>query len=375
MQFFRAHVARLVTDMRNHSAFLLLAFAADATCVAGAAAEEFSRSHTSAWHLSVVDGGRPRGVSVVRNDAALLPVSSTKLEPISEADRASWSLQLGMVRPPHVFKTYFGPAAGIPIAGDFNGDGFDELGMFLDGRWFVDLNGNNQWDKDDLWASFGSPGDLPVVGDWNQDGKDDFGIVTRAGAATFRASTKDPGFAHPLNNRDFVDLTGDLEGVAGNPIKNLGIVRNQLEPALLRSAHGGEQKAAVRHVFEFGDAGTVPVVGDWSGSGVKSIGTFHEGCWKLDLDGDGRWTTADALVHLGQPGDKPVVGDFNRDGRDDLGVYRRGTWHIDTTGDRRLGPDDLILHLGDADDTPVVGDWDGDGRAQIGVVHRNANGS
>jgi len=375
MQFFRAHVARLVTEMRNHSAFMLFALVAEMTCAAGAAAEEFSRSNTSAWHLSVVDGGRPRGVSAVRNDAAFLPVSSsTKLEAVSEADRATWSLQLGMVRPPHVFRTHFGPSAGIPIAGDFNGDGFDELGMFVDGRWFVDLNGNNTWDRDDLWASFGSHGDLPIVGDWNQDGKDDFGIVTRAGAATLRASAHEPGLAHPLNDNVTTKLAGNLT-LARNAVKNLGLVRAEQEPALLSSTRGGEQKASIRHVFEFGEVGAMPVVGDWSGTGVSSIGTFRDGCWKLDIDGDGRWTKDDALVYLGQEGDIPVVGDFNRDGRDDLGIYRRGTWHIDTTGDRRLSNDDLILQLGDADDTPVVGDWDGDGRAQIGVVHRNANGS
>jgi hypothetical protein len=73
---------------------------------------------------------------------------------------------------------------------------------------------------------------------------------------------------------------------------------------------------------------------------------------------------------LGEAGDVPVVGDFDRDGRDDLGVYRRGTWILDTSGDRRLGEGDLRLQLGDDDDTPVVGDWDGDGRDQIGIVHR-----
>ncbi|MCE9608393.1 MAG: VCBS repeat-containing protein [Planctomycetia bacterium] len=349
--------------MRNHSAFMLLACAAEMFCAAGAAAEEFSRSHTSAWHLSIVDGGKPRGAAGTKSEATLLPISSTtKLEALSESDRASWSLQLGMVRPPHAFQTYFGPTAGTPIAGDFNGDGYDELGMFVDGRWYVDLNGNNTWDRDDLWASFGNRGDVPVVGDWNQDGKDDFGIVTRSGVSLRAAASTEPGFAHPLNTNR-------------NVSKNLGVPRTEIEPALLRTSSGGEQRAAVRHVFEFGAANSIPVVGDWTGTGVSSIGTFQDGCWKLDLDGDGRWTTADAMIDLGQPGDLPIVGDFNRDGRDDLGIYRRGTWHIDTTGDRRLGNDDLILQLGDADDTPVVGDWDGDGRAQIGVVHRTANGS
>ena len=45
-----------------------------------------------------------------------------------------------------------------------------KLGMFVDGRWYLDLNGNSRWDDGDLQLTLGSAGDLPVVGDWNQDG-------------------------------------------------------------------------------------------------------------------------------------------------------------------------------------------------------------
>ncbi|MGC3969068.1 MAG: VCBS repeat-containing protein [Pirellulales bacterium] len=243
---------------------------------------------------------------------------------------AQWSLQLGMVRPPHVYKTSFGPVDGVPLSGDFNGDGLNEMAVFADGRWFVDFNGNSQWDAADLCIALGAAGDHPVIGDWNGDGKDDIGVVRR-----------------PAAQRRDVILAG-----AEQPV---------------RSRKGGE--------YSFGPAHGTPVVGDWTNTGIDRIGVFHEGIWTLDVDGDRRFTQADSVVRLGNQGDAPIVGDFNRDGRDDLGVYRHGTWQIDTTGDLRLGPDDLTYQLGDDDDTPVVGDWDGDGRDQIGVVHRAARGS
>ena len=64
----------------------------------------------------------------------------------------------------------------MPVTGDFNGDGVTDIGVFIDGQWFLDLNGNGQWDEGDLWAQLGTQDDLPVTGDWDADGKTDIGI-------------------------------------------------------------------------------------------------------------------------------------------------------------------------------------------------------
>ena len=79
----------------------------------------------------------------------------------------------------------------------------------------------------------------------------------------------------------------------------------------------------------------MPVAGDWNGDGIRQIGVFRDGQWNLDLDGDGRFTDADAAVAFGQAGDMPVVGDFNGDGVDEIGVYRAGKWILDTNGNRQ----------------------------------------
>jgi len=303
---FRGFSARIGQSMRIPSLVLLFAIAP-----AVVSADD------AVWRLAVINGGTLRGAAV--EDAgrlSVVPVSS-RLGEIFAAPhtRAAWSLQLGMVRPPHVHRTSFGMAGGLPIAGDFNGDGFAELGMFVAGRWFIDMNANNVWDDGDLLLTFGTNGDLPVVGDWDQDGKADIGVVSLSAA-------------------------GDTP--TGRDVRT----------------------------FRFGAAGDVPVVGDWDGTGVDRIGVFRNGEWRLDIDGDGQFTARDLVVQLGQSGDKPIVGDFNRDGRDDLGVYRNGAWIIDTSGDRRFTSDDLRLTLGGFGDLPVVGDWDGDGRDQVGLLHR-----
>ncbi len=319
-----------------------LALAAEMLCAAGAAADEFASGEISAWHLTVLDGDLVERSKSRTSASPLRPVSIESAQQVAGAARAAWSLQLGMVRPPHAYRTAFGPVDGTPLSGDFNGDGFSEMAMYVDGRWYVDFNGNSEWDAQDLLVHLGGAGDRPIVGDWNGDGKDDLGVVSSArGAAQ------------------------GIEQLASAPAE--GIV--------LCAAGEELQRGRAHQLFRFGDIAGTPVVGDWSNTGRQHVGMFADGVFTLDLDGDHKLTNADVVVRLGHAGDLPVVGDFNRDGRDDLGVYRRGVWHIDTTGDLRLGDGDLSYQLGDNDDTPVVGDWDGDGRDQIGVVHREANGS
>jgi len=82
----------------------------------------------------------------------------------------------------------FGVSGDLPLVGDWNGAGADEIGVFRPslGQWFLDLNGNGKWDgspKDTILGPFGSVGDLPVVGDWNGDG------TGKAKIGVFRPST------------------------------------------------------------------------------------------------------------------------------------------------------------------------------------------
>ena len=65
--------------------------------------------------------------------------------------------------------------------------------MFIDGHWYLDLNGNGRWDEGDLWAQLGSQDDLPVTGDWDADGKTDIGIYGPAWPRDPWAIAREPG--------------------------------------------------------------------------------------------------------------------------------------------------------------------------------------
>ena len=58
-------------------------------------------------------------------------------------------------------------AAGwTPVTGDWNGDKKDEIGVYQNGNWYLDYNGNGFWDTGDKNYGFGAIGWTPVVGKW-----------------------------------------------------------------------------------------------------------------------------------------------------------------------------------------------------------------
>ena len=249
------------------------------------------------------------------------------------------------------------------MTGDWDGDGVTELGMFLDGAWFLDLNGNGTWDESDLWASLGTASDSPVTGDFDGDGKTDIGIFGPAWKGDRWAVTVEPGLPDPAN-RPY----GKAKNVPPEAEAATDGVR-----AMRRTVNGDVRVDVIDHVFEYGSDGDIPVTGDFNGDGVTNIGVFSGGLWRLDTDGNGRLTLSDQQLRLGSAGDLPVVGDFNGDGSDELGVFRGGRWHIDTNRDGVLDARDQIFELGGEGDLPVVGDFDGDGADEPGVYHRDGS--
>lgn len=313
----------------------------------------FLESYT--WHLSVVNGGTPRGSAGPTGAIARRVSARDDAWTHTNMTDAEWTLyQAGNVQ---LKQLQFGRRHAKPIVGDFNGDGISEVGVYVDGEWFIDVNGNGAWDEGDMWAELGGIEDLPVVGDWDGDGKTDIGIFGPSWPGDERAIAAEPGLPDPENRARNV-----LKNVPPQPFQATSGARD-----LRLTASGQLRSDVIDHVFRHGVAGDVPLAGDWNGDGVHSIALFSGGMWHLDVDGDGKLTAKDQKFAYGNANDVPVVGDFNGDGQSDIGVYRRGVWYIDTDNNHRLEAHDRAFAVGGADDMPVVGDWDGDGRDEPGT--------
>jgi serine-aspartate repeat-containing protein C/D/E len=316
------------------------------------------------WHLSVVNAGWPRSMTPTE---ARFQLTSTQIDVANWQSvplaRATWTLAiLDGSKVVIERQGVLGNEKAIPVTGDFNGDGVTDIGVYIDGQWFLDLNGNGRWDEGDLWAKLGTQDDLPVTGDWDADGKTDIGIYGPAWSRDPWAISREPGLP-------------DADNFPNNAPRKFKNMPPKPEDAtdgarmLRRTARGKSRADLIDHVFHYGEPGDVPLSGDWNGDGVKQIGVFHDGQWYLDLDGDGKFTERDAAFVFGQAGDIPVVGDFNGDGVDDIGVYRNGHWIVDTNGNHKMDAKDKVFELGGAGDKPVVGDWNDDGVDDPGVYH------
>ena len=307
------------------------------------------------WHLSVVNGGQPRAIG--ESDSVWSQVSHLQNGDWQRYDLndAVWSFTTTDENSGIVTETdetaRFGVLGGTPLAGDFDGDGIDEIAVFKDGYWMIDINHNGEWDDADLLARLGDADDRPVVGDWDGDGKDDIGIYGPIWERDLEAINRDPGLPNPDN--DPYTKPKNVPPVDRDAAEGARVMR--------LTSHGAERADVVDHVFGTGTEEQVPVTGDWNGNGIRSIGTFEAGRWNLDLNGDGRFDSEDATAKFGTTGDIPVVGDFDGDGVEEIAIYRAGTWMIDSNGNNELDATDRTFQMGTAADTPVVGDWDGDG--------------
>jgi hypothetical protein len=211
----------------------------------------------------------------------------------------------------------YGEVGDLPVIGDWDGDGVDEIGVVDPGSQFVlDYDGCFTPTPDDVVASFGQAGDLPVIGDWNGDGRDDLGV--------YRPST-----------RQFI-LDSD----------------------------GSYSQTPADVVAVYGFLDDLPISGDWNGDGVDDFGVYRPSTSQFILDSDGNraWTTGvDAVVNYGiAPDDGPIIGDWNGDGIDDIGVYRASTrqFILDVDGSLSWSPGvDVVAKYGFVGDLPISGKW------------------
>lgn len=120
----------------------------------------------------------------------------------------------------------------------------------------------------------------------------------------------------------------------------------------------------------FGQEGDIPIVGDWDGDGIQSIGVFRRGEWLLDWNSNGVYDgpSVDRQGYFGPADGAPLIGDWNADGRDEVGIFKAGVWLLDFDGNLKLetGIDQTGL-FGQTGDTPLVGKWEQPGRSGIGI--------
>jgi hypothetical protein len=189
------------------------------------------------------------------------------------------------------------PAAAAPpagggfsgVAGDFNGDGRDDIVTFTRGPAadvYVALSTGSSFSGTGVkWHDYFAVGsETPLVGDFNGDGKDDIATFTRGAAADV-----------------YVALS------TGSSFSGTGVKWHDY----------------------FAVGSETPAVGDFNGDGKDDIVTFTRGAAAdVYVALSTGWSFAGTGVKwhdfFAVGSELPSVGDFNRDGRDDIVTFTRG---------------------------------------------------
>ncbi|HKA08042.1 MAG TPA: hypothetical protein VKD71_12345, partial [Gemmataceae bacterium] len=223
---------------------------------------------------------------------------------------------------------YAGLGGGQTIVGDWNGDGYDDIGLFRAdiGTFALFVNGN-------LFKIVtrldGKVGGVPLVGNWDGLPGDELGL--------FR----------PVTGTFSLDVNGD--GDTNDPEDRVG--------AMLDGKPGGK-----------------PLVGNWDGLGGEEVGLYRlaTGVFTLDRDGDLKSLDADDTVITrlaGKIGGQPLVGDWDGDGDTDVGLFfaLTGQWLLDTNANPLTAEISYTRLDGAVGGRPIVGDFNGDGITDCGL--------
>ena len=188
---------------------------------------------------------------------------------------------------------------------------------------------------------------------------------------TFTPGASDHYFQFgPTGNAGWIPLAGDWNG---DGTVTVGFYQPDISLFHLKDSFA---PGASDHYFQFGpggSAGWIPLVGDWNGDGIDTIGLYQPDISLFHLKDSFTSGASDHYFQFGPGGNagwKPLVGDWNGDSVDTIGLYQPdiSLFHLKDTF--TPGASDHYFQFGPSGNagwTPLAGDWNGDGVDTIGL--------
>lgn len=202
----------------------------------------------------------------------------------------------------------------IPLLGDLEGDGRNELWMRMPSTGFFSFNNNAQA----VYFGFLSS-DIPIPGDYDGDGKTDI-AVRRPDTGQFiirlSSTLKIKRYRFGLKKSD-IPIPADYDG---DGITDLAIRRPETSQFIIRFSQSG---GIVWNSFG-ALASDIPIPADYDGDGIADLAFFREesdsGTWIIKESGrSDNFIRRVAITRTSKL--LPLVADFNHDSKTDIAFY------------------------------------------------------
>lgn len=224
--------------------------------------------------------------------------------------------------------TFGGLPGDLPVTGDWDGDGLTDLGIFRNGTFLLGVFHTTTpcagcapitVVETQPEFTFGQAGDRPIAGDWDGDAVDEVGVFRTTnigGTFLLRKTTKTTirpcGFCNPITittvateSHDFggpgdLPVTGDWDGDGKDTI---GV----FHPAAVGSFTMTDDFVEPNILFPFGTVGDLPLSGDWTATKLDRVGVFRPSTATMMLATQ-LFADPDLNFVFGTAGDLPVSG-------------------------------------------------------------------
>jgi uncharacterized protein GlcG (DUF336 family) len=212
---------------------------------------------------------------------------------------------------------------GLPIAGDWNGDGVDTVGIYVPSASTFILADKNEprTTFQTVRVTDAPAGAVPLAGDWNGDGRGELALYTpgtnqillknslQTGAAdrvfAFWPAGYDTSSLADLNDpAAWKPLAGNFDGLLGDEIGLYHAATNELY--FRGTAAGG----SITKVGVFAPANAEqPLAGDWDANGMAELGFFNSRITTFQLRNDLTPGPADSTFYMVlYPANSPLPG-------------------------------------------------------------------
>jgi len=244
-----------------------------------------------------------------------------------------------------------------PVAGDWDGDGIDTVGLVNHSGtelYNVRLRNTHTTGPADLQFGYGSfyAAYLPLAGDFDHDGIDTLGVMDTSPASTWNMLLRNSNTSGVVENLFSFGsgsaawappLAGDWNG---DGIDTIGLYDETGANFHLRNSN---TSGAADLLFQYGagTSGRIPIAGDWNGDGIDTIGLYDPVAKVFLLRNSNTAGSVDINIsfNFGGRGSWPVVGDWNGDGIDTIGLYDPATGIFYLRNSNTLGWFDITLRL------------------------------